>query len=942
MERTGIMKNDTRKEQALLLELVRQLASELHGELDVQKIDINSSLEREAGIDSLARIELLLRIEQSFGKTLPEEIAVGAQSVADLARAIEITPQTDPTRHVTVSGRKIVEGERSSSGIPNEAATLVDVLQWHVETDPEKVHIHLYNPGCETTTPISYRRLFEEAKLVSAGLRSRGVLPGDRVGIMLPTSPEYLQTFFGILIAGAVPVPIYPPGRIDRIEEHLRRQMGILENAKAKLLVSLPEAIRLAPLIKTGLSRMKEILTYDRLVDGMKPAEPVPVTGSDIAFIQYTSGSTGNPKGVVLSHANLLANVTSMGDAVNVVPTDVIVSWLPLYHDMGLIGSWFGSLYYGIPLVLMSPLSFIARPSRWLRAIHEFGGTISAAPNFAYEICASRISDAEVARVDLSTWRRALNGAEPVHPDTLERFIHRFAPLGFRREAMAPVFGLAENSVGLLFPPPARGPIIDRIAREPFQKERVAIPAGEEDPNALQFVSCGSPIKGNEIRIVDENGDVPGDRRVGLLQFRGPCATSHYFDNPEATAGLFSGEWLNTGDYAYTADGDVFIAGRQKELIIRGGRNIYPYELEEAVGDIEGIRKGNVAVFGSVDRESGAERLVVLAETRERKPEKRDAIKKQITEKSLQLFQIPPDDIVLAGLRTVLKTSSGKIRRAECRTLYESGRLGETSSVVQQLYHVALSAIPVLFYRIRSRLSELAYSGYCWFLIGLIAPPVWLSVVLCPVKKLRYAVLRSAARSFIFLSGTRFTIDGMTHFPDHRPLVIVSNHTSYLDSIFLIAAFKDPLRFVAKAELKDQFFTRLFLDRIGVSYVQRFDAAGGIGDIRDMESDQGAQTSPIVFFAEGTFTELPGLRPFRMGAFVVAVHTGASVLPVALRGTREKLRDVDSFIRRGDVELTISPPITTAETGWNAAVALRDRVRSVIAEHCGEKDLIPG
>lgn len=924
----------------ILLELIRQLSVELHGDLDVRKIGPESSLDKDAGIDSLARIELLLRIEKTFGKTLPEELAIGAETVADLARALDTTPETRPGKRIILSEKSLARSDESVGEIPDTVETLVEVLQWHVEKHPEKIHIHLYNAGCEKTVPITYLDLFTGARRVSAGLRSRGVLPGDRVGIMLPTSEEYLHTFFGILISGAIPVPIYPPGRIAQIEEHLRRQLGILENAKAKLLISLPDAIRLAPLIKTGLSQMKEILTYDRLVEKMEPVDPVPVTGDDIAFLQYTSGSTGSPKGVVLTHGNLLSNVRSMGHAVKVAPDDVIVSWLPLYHDMGLIGSWFGSLYFGIPFVLMSPLSFIARPSRWLRAIHEFGGTISAAPNFAYEICASRISDEEIADIDLQTWRRALNGAEPVHPDTLEKFIDRFSSKGFRREAMAPVFGLAENSVGLLFPPPTRGPLIERVQRERFQKERMAIPAESDDPNALRFVSCGNPIKDSEIRIVDENGHVLADRKVGLLQFRGPCATSMYFDNSAATDKLFTGNWLNTGDYAYTADGDVFIAGRQKELIIRGGRNIYPYELEEAVGSIQGVRKGNVAVFGSLDQGSGAERLVVLAETRERKPEKREIIKEKIREKSVQLFQIPPDDIVLAELRTVLKTSSGKIRRAACRSLYESGKLGEKTSVIKQFYHLAISNTPIFINRLTGRFSELAYAAYGWFLVGLIVPPVWLSVIMCPVRKLRFSIIRVAARSIILLSGTRFTIHGLENLTADRPLIIVSNHASYLDPLFLISTFKSPLRFVAKAELKGNFFARIFLNRIGVSYVERFDSEGGINDVREIQSDKQTDLSPIVFFAEGTFTELPGLRPFRMGAFVVAVHLGAKVLPISLRGTREKLRDVDFFLRKGDVELTISPSVVSTGTGWNSAVKLRDQVRSIISRSCGEKDLI--
>ncbi len=927
--------NDSR-----LIELIRELSSETHIGLNLSNINLNSSLEKDAGIDSLARIELLLRIEKEFGKTLPEDLAIGAETIADLAAALESTPVTCFENRFSATERIIVKQEDEDSGYPENAETLVEVLQWHAARHPNKLHVHLYSPGSEESIPVTYGELYTEACYVSAGLRNHDILPGDRVGIMLPTSREYLTTFFGILFTGAIPIPIYPPGRIAQIEEHLRKQLRILENAKAKLLISLPEAIRLAPLIKSGLSKIKEILTYDVLVENETPVEPFPVNKSDIAFIQYTSGSTGNPKGVVLSHANLVANVKSMGHAVDVQPDDVIVSWLPLYHDMGLIGCWFGSLMYGIPLVLMSPLSFVARPSRWLRAIHQYKGTISAAPNFAYELCASRISDEELSDIDLKTWRRALNGAEPVIPDTLDKFINRFAPMGFRRETMAPVFGLAENSVGLLFPPPKRGPVIENIERDRFINERIAEPASNDDPDALRFVSCGSPIKNNEIRIVDSNGHTLGDRKVGLMQFRGPSATSMYYNQPEATEILISEEWRNTGDFAYTANGEVFIAGRQKELIIRGGRNIYPYELEEAVGHIQGVRKGGVAVFGSIDKESGIEKLIVLAETRERKPEKLEKIKEIIREKSIQLFQIQPDDIVLADLRTVLKTSSGKIRRAACRSLYETGKLGKTTSVTMQFFHLALSSIPVLSHRIFNRITELSYAAYGWLLAGLLVPPVWLIVAISPGIRFRFFILRLAARTIIRLSGTRCVITGKENILADRPLIIVSNHASYLDPLFIISAFKQPLRFIVKGELKNKFFPRIFLNRINAAYVERYDAQGGINNIRKIQEDLTKNSAPAVFFAEGTFTELPGLQPFRMGAFILATQLNAKILPVSLRGTREKMRDVDFFLRRGDVGLTISPPVKAAEEGWSGAIKLRNIVRDIIARDCGEKDLI--
>jgi acyl-CoA synthetase (AMP-forming)/AMP-acid ligase II len=309
-----------------------------------------------------------------------------------------------------------------------------------------------------------------------------------------------------------------------------------------------------------------------------------------------------------------------MGQAVQITSTDVFVSWLPLYHDMGLIGAWLGSLYYACPLVLMSPLAFLARPVRWLWAIHKHRGTLSAGPNFAYDLCTRRIDERDLEGLDLSSWRVAFNGAEPISAVTLARFNERFVPYGFRPEAMAPVYGLAEAALGVAFPPLGRAPHIDRIQREPFMRSGQALPATAHDATACQFVACGQPLPGYQIRVVDATGHEVGERQEGRLEFQGPSTTSGYFHNPEATGRLFHNAWLDSGDLAYMVGSTVYLTGRAKDLIIRAGRNIYPHELEEAIGDIADVRRGCVVVFGSPDPVTGTERLVVLAETRQTDP----------------------------------------------------------------------------------------------------------------------------------------------------------------------------------------------------------------------------------------------------------------------------------------------------------------------------------
>jgi acyl-CoA synthetase (AMP-forming)/AMP-acid ligase II len=266
---------------------------------------------------------------------------------------------------------------------------------------------------------------------------------------------------------------------------------------------------------------VRQVLTPATLSETSSNASPAPVGPDDIALIQYTSGSTGNPKGVVLTHANLLANIRAMAQALQVTERDVFVSWLPLYHDMGLIGAWLGSLYVGFRLVIMSPPAFLTRPERWLWAIHRFRGTLSAAPNFAYELCLKRVDDAQLAHLDLSSWRLAINGAEAVSPDAVTHFIERCAQYGFRADAMMPVYGLAECALGLLFPPLGRGPLIDYVWREPFMLQRKAQPAPTDDPKPLRFVTCGRPLPGHEVRIVDELGLEIGESVEGRVEFKG-------------------------------------------------------------------------------------------------------------------------------------------------------------------------------------------------------------------------------------------------------------------------------------------------------------------------------------------------------------------------------------------------------------------------------------
>jgi acyl carrier protein len=915
-----------------LLQIVAGLAAELRPQAK-PVVTLDTRLEQDLGLDSLSRMELLLRIERAFGVSLPEQALVSAETPQDLLLFLRhAAPALAPRAH---ERRPLTQGASAS---PAQAQTLLDVLDWHLSAHPGKLHIHLYGEG-DTVEDLTYLALKQGAQKVADGLAQRRLEPGQAVAIMLPTSKDYLFSFFGILIAGGVPVPIYPPGRLSQIEDHLRRHGGILANSQARWLITVPEAKPLSLLLRAQSGSLRGVVSVAELTASSGAVEHPTRKGSDLALLQYTSGSTGSPKGVALTHANLLANIRAMGTAMQIRGEDVFVSWLPLYHDMGLIGAWLGSLYFGLPLALMSPLAFLARPARWLWAIHRHRATLSAAPNFAYDLCARKLQDADLEGLDLSGWRIAFNGAEPVSADTLDAFTSRFAPHGLRREAMTPVYGLAECAVGLAFPPPARGPLVDVIQREPFVRGGDAVPASSGQSPVLKMVCCGRPLPEHEIRIVDSTGREVGDRVEGRLEFKGPSATTGYFRNPEQTRKLFNGDWLDSGDFAYIALGEVYITGRVKDLIIRGGRNIYPYDLEQAVGAIPGIRKGCVAVFGSTDAASGTERVVVLAETTQTDEQAREGLVRAINGAALDVLGMAADDVVLAPPHTVLKTSSGKIRRAASREYYERRGLHiRPAPVWLQFAHLAVSAVlPELRRRLRG-VAALAYAAYAWTVLFLVATPVWMIVAFARRPGLARFACYYAAILASKLTAIHISITGRERLPS-APHVLAANHASYVDTILVAAALPPEHRYVyvVKGELAQRWIPRRFLEGLDAAFVERFDAKHGVEDLAHVEEAVRSGASPV-FFPEGTFDRQPGLREFRLGAFLLAARTGVPVVPVGIRGARSILRDVSWFPRLGAAAVVIGAPIMPAGNDWAAAVQLRDRVREEILRLSGEPE----
>lgn len=929
----------TAQQAEQLLQAVRKLALELHPtRRSIHSAGLDSSLDRDFGLDSLARMELLMRLEHALDASLPEQLLAHAETPRDLLRAAQATSALSTAAGHPLRATAAPLAEANTGALPNQAQTLTDVLDWHADQHPDRVHIHLYEDGDEPQ-PIHYGELREAARRVAAGLLARDLQPGQCVAMMLPTGRDYFASFFGVLYAGGVPVPIYPPARPSQIEDHLRRHVGILDNARARLLITVDEARPIARLLRTRLPEMGEITTPGELLATEAVPQINPLHGDQLALLQYTSGSTGQPKGVMLSHAQLLANIRVMGEALEVDSSDVFVSWLPLYHDMGLIGAWLGTLYHAIPLVLMSPLSFLARPQRWLWAIHQHRGTISAAPNFAYELCQTKLHERDLDGLDLSSWRVAANGAEPVNPQTLHAFSNHFARYGFDAKAMMPVYGLAECSLALAFPPLDRAPHVDRVQRESLSTASEALPATVEDDDALEFVACGHPLPGYEARVVDDSGVELPERREGRLQFRGPSTTSGYFRNPEATQKLFDGDWLESGDRAYLANGDLYLTGRVKDMIIRAGRNLYPQEIEAAVGELDGVRKGCVAAFGSDGQGASVQRLVVVAETTEEDSQRREAISEQIRAIGAELLSLPPDEVVLAPPRSLLKTSSGKLRRAAIRERYEAGELGrQPSTVGWQLARLTATSLLPQWRRTRRWLADRGYALWARLMLGLFAPPGWALVMLLPSTASRWRALRGTLQLLRRCCGVPLRIRGLAaeNWPAH--CIVVANHASYLDVVAMIAALPQPVSFVAKGELRESTLARVFLERLGVQFVERFDQQQSIEDSRRL-IDLAQRGQPLMYFPEGTFTRAPGLLPFRMGAFIAAAEAGVPVLPISIRGSRNLLRGDEWMVHRSAVYLTVGDPIQPDGTDWSAAVALRDAARDQILRHCGEPDL---
>lgn len=551
----------------------------------------------------------------------------------------------------------------TSDGFPR---TLIGLLRQAAETARGRGLIFVD----EDELRVPWDEVEEQALQVTASLQQRGGQPGDRLAIVCQGLRPLVTGFFGAALAGIHPTILPTPISRRRLQGFVEHNAGIIRVARPHfLLVDEPVADVGEPLLdEAGLTERTGILRHETLVRTDARAEPAETGPDDIAVIQFTSGSTTSPRGVVLSNRHVTANAQAIVEHLEVEPGDVGGGWLPLYHDMGLIGNLLGAAARSIDLVLTTPFNFLRRPKRWLETMERHRVSITAGPNVSYRHLLER---GEPMGRDLGAWRTAIIGAEPIDPELLEAFRESFVPVGFADTGFLPAYGLAE--VGLMVTGVPVGELYDvvELDREALERNELARPVTAGEDGAVRIVGCGYPVRGTSVRIVGDDGDPLPDREIGEITVASPSLMQGYYNDPQATAEALEGEWLYTGDLGYVDDGQLFVTGRKKEVVILQGRNYYPQDIERVVQGLEEVRPGSVVAFGT--RDGRDEGLVIVAAPRS--AARKEQIASGIRDAVARSLNLPVLDVVLVESGRIPRTTSGKLCRGRCRDLYEEGGL---------------------------------------------------------------------------------------------------------------------------------------------------------------------------------------------------------------------------------------------------------------------------
>lgn len=555
----------------------------------------------------------------------------------------------------------------AARGVLDRAETLTAAIEELVAAAPDR-NVLTFLDRRANERLVSLGSLWRRAKEIQAELMAKGLGSGDCVVIALSTGAELVAAYLGTMAAGGIPALAATP--FNRVADpHIYTQMlaNILRNASARILYCEDDVVQMFQgaakerLGDTQLLRPDAVGPIDRVPDSVR------VAGRDIATIQYSSGTTGPQKGVQLSHEAMLRYTKSLRDGLELGPEDVHVNWAPLYHDMGLLGAFLLPLLCGCRSVLIPTADFLREPVLWLRAIQRYRGTLSWAPNFAYALCTKRIADSELSGLDLSSWRVALNASEPVLPETVAAFAKRFGPYGYSPSAMSSAWGLAEVVMVSNLHPPAEEPLLDTIDRKILAREGRAEPTTAE---GLTLVATGRCLPGFEMQIRDETQQRLGDRLLGSIWLRSDTLFAGYRGDPDLTASIVSDGWIDSGDCGYTVEGNLFFVSRNKDLIILGGENYAPHDIEEAINRVPGVRTGCAVAFGVTNYERGTEDLVAVVETREEDPEALVALQRAIRNEVMRSVGLGIRALKLVPPGGIVKTTSGKLARRATQMRY--------------------------------------------------------------------------------------------------------------------------------------------------------------------------------------------------------------------------------------------------------------------------------